>query len=181
VRDRKIGFGFILARRSRLLEAKARARTLSLDLHAQWAGLESDGQFRFTPPTHALLAFRQALRELEAEGGVAGRSARYRANHDALMRGMADLGFEAYLGPENQSPIITTFRYPEHPQFRFEEFYARLSQLGFIIYPGKLTAEPCFRIGTIGHLFPPDIEALLTAIRRVLEEMRVVPRVRAVH
>jgi 2-aminoethylphosphonate-pyruvate transaminase len=53
--------------------------------------------------------------------------------------------------------------------------------LGFIIYPGKLTAEPCFRIGTIGHLFPPDIEALLTAIRRVLEEMGVVPRVRAVH
>ena len=68
------GFGFVLARRSRLLEAKGRARTLSLDLHAQWAGLESDGQFRFTPPTHALLAFHQALLELEAEGGVAGRA-----------------------------------------------------------------------------------------------------------
>jgi 2-aminoethylphosphonate-pyruvate transaminase len=141
--------------------------------------LESDGQFRFTPPTHALLAFRQALRELEAEGGVAGRSARYRANHTALMRGMADLGFEAYLSPEDQSPIITTFCYPEHPQFRFEEFYARLSQLGFIIYPGKLTAEPCFRIGTIGHLFPTDIEALLMAIRRVLREIGVAPGVRA--
>src|SRR5262249_25502601 len=71
------GFAFVLARRAKLLEAKGLARTVSLDLHAQWAGLETDGQFRFTPPTHALLAFRQALRELEAEGGVAGRAARY--------------------------------------------------------------------------------------------------------
>lgn len=165
------GFGFVLARRCRLLESKGRARTLSLDLHAQWAGLESDGQFRFTPPTHVLLAFHQALLELEAEGGVAGRAARYGANHSALTRGMAELGFEAYLEPDDQSCIITTFRYPRHTEFRFEEFYNRLSDLGFIIYPGKLTAEPCFRIGTIGRLTPPDIEALLAAMRRVLGEM----------
>lgn len=169
------GFGFVLARRGRLLEAKGRARTLSLDLHAQWAGFESDGQFRFTPPTHALLAFYQALLELQAEGGVAGRSVRYRANHTALMRGMTEMGFEAYLVPEDQSSIITTFRYPEHTRFRFEEFYARLSELGFIIYPGKLTAEPCFRVGTIGRLFPSDVEALLMAMRRVLGEMGVAP------
>jgi 2-aminoethylphosphonate-pyruvate transaminase len=169
------GFGFVLARRARLLEAKGRARTLSLDLHAQWAGLESDGQFRFTPPTHALLGFHQALLELEAEGGVAGRAARYGANHRALMRGMAELGFQAYLEPEDQSYIITTFRYPQHPGFRFEEFYARLSELGLVIYPGKLTAAPCFRIGTIGRLFPADIEALLTGIRRVLGEMGIAP------
>jgi len=175
------GFGFVLARRGRLLEAKGRARTLSLDLHAQWAGFESDGQFRFTPPTHTLLAFHQALLELEAEGGVAGRSARYRANHTALMRGMAKLGIKAYLAPEDQSFIITAFRYPENPRFLFEEFYVRLSQLGFIIYPGKLTTEPCFRIGTIGRLSPPDIEALLAAMRRVLAEMRVAPGVSAAY
>ena len=171
------GFGFVLARSSRILEAKGRARTLSLDLHAQWSGLESDGQFRFTPPTHVLLAFHQALLELEAEGGVAGRATRYGANRRALMRGMAEMDFEAYLAPEDQSYIITTFRYPRHPGFRFEEFYQRLSDLGFIIYPGKLTAEPCFRVGTIGRLVPLDIDALLTAIRRVLEEMEVAPRV----
>jgi 2-aminoethylphosphonate-pyruvate transaminase len=167
------GFGFILARRSRLLEAEGRARTLSLDLYAQWAGLEADGQFRFTPPTHALLAFYQALLELEAEGGVAGRGARYGANHAALMRGMTEIGIEAYLAPDDQSHIITTFRYPDKPQFSFAEFYERLSQLGFVIYPGKLTAEPCFRIGTVGRLFLTDIKALLAAMRRVLEEMGI--------
>jgi 2-aminoethylphosphonate-pyruvate transaminase len=167
------GFGFVLARRERILEAKGQARTLSLDLHAQWAGLESDGQFRFTPPTHALLAFHQALLELEAEGGVSGRAARYRANHTALMHGMQDLGFEAYLAEEDRSYIITTFRYPPHPGFRFEEFYQRLSDLGFLIYPGKLTEALCFRVGTIGRLSVPDIQALLAAMRQVLEEMVV--------
>jgi len=173
------GFGFVLAKRRRLLEAKGRARTLSLDLHAQWAGFESDGQFRFTPPTHALLAFRQALLELEGEGGVAGRAARYRTNHVVLMRGMAELGLEAYLAPEEQSYIITAFRYPEHPRFRFEDLYGRLSDLGFIIYPGKLTSEPCFRIGTIGRLSPSDIDALLGAMRRALREIGIEPGVRA--
>jgi 2-aminoethylphosphonate-pyruvate transaminase len=169
------GFGFVLARRGHLLEAKGLARTLSLDLHAQWTGLEADGQFRFTPPTHVLLAFRQALLELEAEGGPVGRLNRYRANHEALMRGMAELGIEAYLAPEDQSPIITTFRYPKNQRFNFEEFYQQLSQHGFVIYPGKLTKEPCFRIGTVGRLSPADIEALLTAMQSVLKKMGAAP------
>ncbi len=167
------GFGFVLARRDALQMAQGRARTLSLDLHAQWAGLEADGQFRFTPPTHALLAFREALAELEAEGGVAGRGARYRSNHETLRRGMREIGFAPYLADADQGYIITSYRYPADPHFRFEEFYSRLSQRGFVIYPGKLTRAACFRIGTVGRLFPKDIEALLAAIREVLGEMGV--------
>jgi 2-aminoethylphosphonate-pyruvate transaminase len=162
------GFGFILARRDALFGSKGRARTLSLDLHAQWAGLEADGQFRFTPPTHVLLAFHQALDELEAEGGVAGRAARYRRNYETLARGMEELGFEHYLAPEDRGYIITTYRYPGDESFCFDEFYSRLSELGFIIYPGKLSQEPCFRIGTIGRLGVEDIQALLAAIAQVM-------------
>ena len=167
------GFGLVLARRGPLLEAEGRARSLSLDLVAQWKGLESDGQFRFTPPTHALLAFRQALDELDAEGGVAGRTARYAANHEALMSGMTELGFDPYLLPEYQSHIITSFRYPAHPNFDFNNFYARLSERGFVIYPGKVSGADCFRIGTIGHIFPADISNLVAAIRDVLSEMPI--------
>ena len=166
------GFAFVLARRGPLMAAKGLARTLSLDLYAQWAGLESDGQFRFTPPTHTLLAFHQALGELEEEGGVAGRAARYRRNHEALTKGMAEMDFEPYLRAEDQSYIISTYRYPSYPGFRFENFYRRLSELGFIIYPGKLTEEPCFRIGTIGRLVEEDIRCLLGAIRMAMAESR---------
>jgi 2-aminoethylphosphonate-pyruvate transaminase len=161
------GFAFIVARRNRIEECAGRARTLSLDLHAQWTGLERDGQFRFTPPTHALLAFRQALHELESEGGISARAARYRHNHDVLVAGMRDLGFEAYLSEEDQSPIITTYRYPD-ANFRFDEFYSKLSDLGFVIYPGKLTQEPCFRIGTIGRITADDVSNLLDAIKGVM-------------
>jgi len=167
------GFGFALARRDLLVEAAGRARSLSLDLVAQWKGLESDGQFRFTPPTHTLLAFSQALDELESEGGVPGRAARYAANHRVLMEGMEELGFDAYLPAEHRSDIITAFRFPAHPNFEFPSFYGRLSELGFVIYPGKVSNADCFRIGTIGHIFPEDVTGLLAAIRTTLAEMQI--------
>jgi 2-aminoethylphosphonate-pyruvate transaminase len=167
------GFAFVLARRAALLTSRGCARTLSLDLLAQWEGLEQTGQFRFTPPTHALLAFDQALKELAAEGGVPGRGRRYQANHAIIARGMAELGFRAYVPAERQAPIITAFHYPAHPNFRFEEFYRRLSERGFVIYPGKLTRVDCFRIGHIGRLHEPDMRALLEAVRAVLMELGV--------
>ena len=167
------GFSFVLARREPLLASEGSARSLSLDLHAQWRGLEKDGQFRFTPPTHALLAFHQALHELTEEGGVAARGARYRACQKTLADGMKALGFAAYLPPELQGPIITTFRYPGHAKFAFEAFYEGLSERGFAIYPGKLTNADCFRIGSIGRIFASDVLNLLAAIRDVLAAMGV--------
>jgi 2-aminoethylphosphonate-pyruvate transaminase len=167
------GFGFVLANRRALDSAKGNARTLSLDLYDQWAGMEADGHFRFTPPIHTILAFEQALNELDEEGGVSARGERYRQNHVTLCRGMKALGFEIYLANEDQSFIITSFRYPANPAFQFADFYERLWTLGFAIYPGKLSYESCFRIGTIGRISTADIEALLSAISRVLHDMGV--------
>ena len=168
------GFGFVLANRRALESAKDNARTLSLDLYDQWASMEANnGHFRFTPPIHTILAFEQALNELDEEGGVRARGERYRQNHAALCNGMRELGFEIYLADKDQSFIITSFRYPTDPAFEFADFYERLWSLGFVIYPGKLSRESCFRIGTIGRIFVPDIEALLFAIRRVLLEMGI--------
>jgi 2-aminoethylphosphonate-pyruvate transaminase len=167
------GFAFILARREALLATKGWARSLSLDLLAQWNGLESNGQFRFTPPTHALLAFHQALKELEEEGGVERRAARYRSNCEVLLEGMRELGFEEFLRPEFQGYIITAFHYPDHPLFNFETFYERLNEKGYVIYSGKASKAECFRIGTIGHIFPDDIRQLLIAVRLTLDEMGI--------
>ena len=146
------GFSLVIADRAQLLTSGG-PRSVSLDLLAQWKGLEETGQFRFTPPTQAILAFRQALRELDDEGGVAGRANRYAANHAALLRGMRRMGFREYVPAELQSHIITTFLFPEDPHFDFEEFYQRLSTKGIVIYPGKLTEVDCFRIGNIGRIF----------------------------
>lgn len=167
------GFAFVLARREALLATEGFARSLSLDLLAQWKGLERDGQFRFTPPTHALLAFHQALLELEQEGGVEARAARYRGNYETLLRGMRKLGFEEYLPEKLQSYIITSFRYPEVPEFSFEEFYKLLNEKGYVIYPGKVSDGNCFRIGHIGRIFREDVCDLLRAIAATLDEMGI--------
>jgi 2-aminoethylphosphonate-pyruvate transaminase len=174
------GFSFCLCRRDALVRTEGWSRTLSLDLFDQWQVLEEAGQFRFTPPTHALLAFKQALDELAQEGGVAGRASRYRANHATLVAGMRALGFTPYLAPELQSPIITSFRYPADERFDFPKFYDRLNDLGFVIYPGKVSRADCFRIGTIGHIFPEDVRALLKAVKQTLADVfptgREIPR-----
>ena len=168
------GFGIILAKRDTLLKTEGYARTLSLDLLAQFLGLEKNGQFRFTPPTHALLVYHQALLELEAEGGVEGRAARYRDNYNTLISGMRAMGFKEYLKPEDQGYIITSFPYPDHPNFNFEEFYRRLNDQEYVIYPGKVSEADCFRIGSIGRIFPADVRALLAAIRETLVIMEIV-------
>jgi 2-aminoethylphosphonate-pyruvate transaminase len=170
------GFSFVIARRDRLAAAEGSARSLSLDLHAQWRGLEETGQFRFTPPVQAILAFREALLELEREGGVEGRAARYRENNRVLREGMRALGFREYLRPEVQGIAITSFLYPDHPAFSFEDFYRRLSDRGHVIYPGKLSRTDCFRIGDIGRIFPEDIRALCAAVEAVMGEMGIPAR-----
>lgn len=167
------GFSFVLARKAALLDTRGYARTVSLDLLSQWEGLEKDGQFRFTPPVQALLAFHQALLELESEGGVIARAARYSRNYQAAVCGMEALGFEAYLRPEDRGYIITSFLYPDHPNFEFRKFYQLLSEKGCVIYPGKLSHTDCFRIGHIGRLDLADVQTLLAAVRQTLVEMEI--------
>ena len=167
------GFGFAICRREALLETDGWSRTLSLELLGQWKGLESNGQFRFTPPTHTILAFAQALEELGDEGGVDGRAARYAENYRVLTEGMHRLGFDDYVPVELQGYIITSFRYPDHPNFDFEAFYSSLNDRDFVIYPGKVSDADCFRIGNIGRIFSADVRALLVAIEQTLSEMGV--------
>ena len=167
------GFSFVIAKASGLQKCKGQSRTLSLDLYEQWKGLETNGQFRFTPPTLSIMAFRQALKELKAEGGISAREKRYKQNKAGLDEGMSRLGFKFYLKPEIQGHIITSFLYPESPLFDFERFYQKLSNRGFVIYPGKLGKAKAFRIGNIGQIFPEDVKALVMAIEKVLLEEKI--------
>jgi len=166
------GCAFVIAKRD-LLETAPAARSLVLDLGAQWRGFERDGQFRFTPPTHVVLALDHALTELELEGGVSGRAARYRANHERLLAGMRALGFTEVVPRSFQSDVITAFLCPGDPLFSFDDFYERLRQRNLVIYPGKVADIDSFRIGTIGRLYPEDIDALVSGIRDVLDELGV--------
>jgi 2-aminoethylphosphonate-pyruvate transaminase len=167
------GVGFALVRPDVLAACAGHAPSLALDLHDQWQAMERNGQWRFTPPTQVLAALDRALAEHAAEGGSAGRGARYRENCRTLVDGMRRLGFETLLPDAVQAPIIVTFRMPDDARFRFEEFYGRLRALGYVIYPGKLTVAPSFRIGCIGHLGAAEMRGAVAAIQATLAEMGV--------
>lgn len=159
------GFGFIIAKRSDLEQTKGYARSMSLDLYDQWRGMEDGGgKWRFTSPTHTVRAFDQAMQELDEEGGIEARHQRYSKNHQVLVSGMREIGFETMLEDEVMSPFITTFYNPSHADYNFKEFYNRLKARGFVIYPGKVSDADCFRIGNIGHVFPEDMARLIEAI-----------------
>jgi 2-aminoethylphosphonate-pyruvate transaminase len=163
------GFGFVIAKQSQLERCKGQARSLSLDLHAQWLCMqENNGKWRFTSPTHTVRAFYQALIELEQEGGIKQRQIRYQTNQLTLVKGMRKLGFETLLPDHQHSPIITSFYSPTEPQYNFKTFYERLKAEGFVIYPGKVSNADCFRIGNIGEVYPEDITRLITAIKSVI-------------
>lgn len=163
------GLCFVLSRREAMERCAGQARSLSLDLHGQWRYMEETGRFRYTPPTHVMLAFLQALRELEEEGGIDARGRRYRENQQVLAAGMRDLGFRPYVSPEHQSSIITAFHHP-HPRFDFDSFYQRLHRRGYIIYPGKVSQAETFRIASIGRIDADDMRGLLRAVREVVDE-----------
>ncbi|MDY3619467.1 2-aminoethylphosphonate--pyruvate transaminase [Agathobaculum sp.] len=166
------GFSFILCRRDKLLASRGKARSLSLDLYSQWKTMEADGKWRFTSPTHVVLAFSKALDELLLEGGIAARQRRYAENNRLLIEKMTAMGFSSYIGAERQSPIITTFFYPAGADFAFDAFYQYIKARGYAIYPGKLTELDTFRIGNIGEIYPEDIETLCGIIAAFLSSRK---------
>lgn len=164
------GFSFIICNREKLMESAGKARSLSLDLYDQWKTMEKDGKWRFTSPTHTVLAFARALKELDAEGGIPARSGRYYQNNRLLIEKLGELGIRPYLDMEDQGPIITTFLYPENHTFSFQELYDYIKERGYAIYPGKLTDAETFRIGNIGEIYEEDILKVYQLFKDFLAE-----------
>ena len=167
------GFGFVIAKKDVLRDAKGNSHSLALDVHDQWDVMNRTGQWRFTPPTHVVAAFIEALRLHALEGGQPARLARYSRNRDVLVAGMRLLGFEPLLTAQWLSPIIVTFFSPADPAFRFERFYELMKAQGFIIYPGKLTTVESFRIGCIGALDEAVMRRVIDACRNALATLSV--------
>ena len=167
------GMGFVFVRRGVLEACAGNSTSLSLDLYDQWTYMERTTQWRYTPPTHVVVALDAALAQFEAQGGQPARLARYTANYETLTTGMTELGFQRFISPLNQAPIIVTFHAPADPRYAFKEFYERVREKGFILYPGKLTELETFRVGCIGAIGPDEMRHAVTAIRDTLHQMGI--------
>jgi len=167
------GMGFVIARREPLEAAAGNCSSLALDLHDQWTYMERTTQWRYTPPTHVVVAFDAALDQFAAEGGQPARLARYSANCRTLVDGMRALGFRPFLDASIQAPIIVTFHAPADARYEFRAFYASVRERGFILYPGKLTQVETFRVGCIGAIGAGEMRQAVHAIADALRDMGV--------
>ena len=169
------GMGFVFIRKAILDGCAGRSQSLAMDLYDQYQYMEKTTQWRFTPPTHVVVALHEAIAQFEAEGGQPARLARYSANCQTLVSGMAKLGFQPFLDPAIQAPIIVTFHAPDDPRYDFKAFYAAARARGFILYPGKLTTAETFRVGCIGAIGPQEMAQAVYAVALTLQDMGITP------
>ena len=167
------GMGFVFIRKAILPQCEGNNSSLAMDLYDQYIYLEKTGQWRFTPPTHVLVALNEAIAQFEEEGGQAARLKRYQSNCRTLVDGMAALGFKPFLDPAIQAPIIVTFHAPADPRYQFKTFYDIAKKNGFILYPGKLTQVETFRVGCIGAIGPVEMAQAVHAVALTLKEMGI--------
>ena len=167
------GMGFVFIRKAILAGCEGQSQSLAMDLYDQYQYMEKTTQWRFTPPTHVVVALAEAIAQFEAEGGQPARLARYTRNYETLVRGMAALGFRPFLDPAVQAPIIVTFHAPADPKYDFKAFYAAARARGFILYPGKLTTVETFRVGCIGAIGPTEMEQAVQAVALTLQDMGI--------
>ena len=167
------GMGFVFIRQALLDGCAGRSQSLAMDLHDQYVYMEKTGQWRFTPPTHVVVALHEAIAQFEAEGGQSARLSRYTRNYQTLVAGMATLGFKPFLDPAVQAPIIVTFHAPQHPAYEFKRFYDTAKHYGFLLYPGKLTQVETFRVGCIGAIGPVEMRQAVDAVAQTLRDMGI--------
>ena len=167
------GMGFVIARRTALERSAGNSGSLAMDLLDQWQYMQKTGQWRFTPPTHVVAALRAAIDQYQAQGGQPARLARYTENCATLVAGMRALGLRTFLPDALQAPIIVTFHSPPDPNYDFSDFYRRVRDLGFVLYPGKLTAVDTFRVGCIGAIGADTLRQAVAAVAATLREMGV--------
>jgi 2-aminoethylphosphonate-pyruvate transaminase len=167
------GMGFVFARTSALEQCAGNSTSLSLDLYDQWTYMEKTTQWRYTPPTHVVVALDAALEQYLAAGGQPARLARYAANCEMLIAGMKEMGFRPFLEARIQAPIIVTFHAPADPRYAFKAFYDTVRDKGFILYPGKLTQLETFRVGCIGAIGPEEMRHAVNAVRDALAELGI--------
>lgn len=166
------GFSIIIVKIDLLEIYKGNSTTFSLDLYEQYMSMHKEGKWRFTSPTHSVVAFRQALKDFFEEGGTKTRNKRYANNQKILAEGMKDLGFKTYVPEEYQSPIITTFLNPENNNYEFETIYNYIKNKGYIISSGNLIGINSFRIANIGEIYEQDMHNVIKIMNDFVEGKR---------
>jgi 2-aminoethylphosphonate-pyruvate transaminase len=158
------GVSFVILKRSALAAAAPRAYYLDL---ARLAHAQERRDTPFTPAVQAHYALVEALREHAEQGGRPARHRRYAALAEQVRAGLAALGIEPFLPPQESSVVLRAYRLP--PGLPYAALHDRLKAQGFIIYAGQGSlSKMLFRISTMGDVSPSDIDRLLRCLREAM-------------
>lgn len=165
------GVGFVISRK-KLLSERWPARTLSLDIRAQYQSFRRDGMWRFTPPVQVISALSRAIDDYFSQGGLNGRLRTYQERANRVIEGLSSLGIHPLVS-SCSSPVIITFTLPfdEHV-LSATSLSENLLSFGIAIYPSKIDKVNSFRIGFIGELTDSDIEQLITQMGEIVLKLR---------
>lgn len=152
------GVAIIFAKKTSLSQCENICKSLSLDLYDQNKLMETSGAFRFTAPTHVLLALDNAIDETINTGGINTRFEEYTKRNQLVRTIMQAEGFETLVEVNMQAPMITTFLIPNN--FKFANYYDFMKSHDMLLYSGKLQSYDAFRIGNMGEMQIKDIERL---------------------
>ena len=168
------GMGFVFVRKGRAREvrgqldvARARPRTTS---GPTWRRRRS-GASRRRRTSSSRSTPRSTSSSPKAGSRRGSRATRRTARRSSAA--WRSSGFQPFLAPEIQAPIIVTFHAPPDPRYAFKDFYERVRDKGFILYPGKLTQVETFRVGCIGAIGPDEMRHAVNAVRDTLAEMGI--------
>ena len=168
------GMGFVFMRKAILEGCAGHSQSLAMDLHDQHAYMEKTGQWRFTPPTHVVVALAEAIAQFEEEGGQPRAPGPLHAElPDADRRHVAP-GLHALPRPGDPGADHRHLPCAGRRALRLQDAsMPPRAQRGFILYPGKLTQVETFRVGCIGAIGRNEMEQAVHAVALALEDMGI--------
>ncbi len=147
-------------------------RSYYCNLYLQYHFFETTGEMHFTPPVQTIYAARQAINEYFKEGEDA-KWRRHLSVFEAIHDGLDRLGFKDIIKREWQAGLVVAVRYPDDPNWNFEQIHDYCYERGFTIYPGKVSSQSTFRLCALGAITPKDIEDFFNVLEEALNKYQV--------
>ena len=167
------GLSFIIGREDIIKTSKHYpTRSYYCNLYLQYEYFEKTGEMHFTPPVQTIYATIQALKEYFAEGEAA-KFARHRRVFEAIHQGLDALGFQTAIDRRIESGLVVSVKYPDDPNWSFEQIHDYCYERGFTIYPGKISTTNTFRLCALGAIDVKDIEDFFVVLKEALNHYHI--------
>jgi 2-aminoethylphosphonate-pyruvate transaminase len=162
------GLSFVLAHRDLWRRPPPACGSVYLDLYGYHAGQHGEGFSPFTQSVQVAFALREALAELQEEGGWRERRETYRRRAARIQLELTGQNVASLLEPADYSSVLWSWRLPAG--LSYAHLHDVLKAAGFVIYAGQgQFAEQIFRIAHMGDIRDDDLERLCTQLRGVFK------------